>query len=497
MTAPRVAFAAVAVTAAVAAGSASAAASAVQVLRSGGNAGDAAVAAAFTAAVAEPGLTSLGGGGFALVRHPDGTADLLDFFVDAPGQGRAAVPAKPTHFDPVVVAFPGADQVFHAGWGSVAVPGTLSGLLELHRTWGRLPFTEVTAPAIAAASSGVVLEPAQAAVLALLAGIVTLSQDGRSLFAPDGALVVAGDVLRNETYAAFLHSLGPADRGFPAPVASALASAMAEHGGIVTQRDLDNYRPALRQPLDLRYGPARVRTNPPPSFGGMILQDALAALALGDPQRRPGAADVVDALVVAGDAHRARSVGSGAPQAVTGTTHLSVVDGDGLVVSMTTSNGSCSGVFVPGTGVQLNNVMGERDLHPHGFHAAAAGTRIGSMMAPTVLDLPDRTVVALGSGGSERIRSALLQVLVRLVEGSGLAHAIGAPRVHPDGRVVQAEPGLPRAALVDLAGRGAVNVWAGRDLYFGGVQAVARHPDASVFAAGDPRRGGVGRVISL
>ena len=100
---------------------------------------------------------------------------------------------------------------------------------------------------------------------------------------------------------------------------------------------------------------------------------------------------------------------------------------------MTTSNGSCSGVLVPGTGVHLNNMMGESDLHPDGFHDAIPGTRVASMMAPSLLDLPDGSTVALGSGGSERISSALLQTVTHLVNGCTLAEAVAAPRVHFDG----------------------------------------------------------------
>ncbi len=186
------------------------------------------------------------------------------------------------------------------------------------------------------------------------------------------------------------------------------------------------------------------------------------------------------------------------PAAVRGTTHVSVVDADGGLAALTMSNGSCSGVFAPGTGIQLNNVMGEADLHPHGLEATAPGVRIGSMMAPTAVRTADGTRTALGSGGSERIRSALLCTLVGLVDrGEQLAEAVAAPRLHWDRSVLQVEPGLGGAVVDRLRQERPVSQWAARDLYFGGVHAVAHRPDGSVDAVGDARRSGATEVVQL
>jgi gamma-glutamyltranspeptidase/glutathione hydrolase len=154
--------------------------------------------------------------------------------------------------------------------------------------------------------------------------------------------------------------------------------------------------------------------------------------------------------------------------------------------------------MVPGAGVQMNNVMGEEDLHPAGLHTAVPGSRIGSMMAPSLLDLPDGRVVALGSGGSERIRSAMLSVLVGLVDrGQHADGAVESPRVHWDGSGVQAEPPL-RADVEDaLAQLGTVTRWTGKHLYFGGAHVVVRYPDGRVEAHGDSRRGGASAVVDL
>jgi gamma-glutamyltranspeptidase/glutathione hydrolase len=189
---------------------------------------------------------------------------------------------------------------------------------------------------------------------------------------------------------------------------------------------------------------------------------------------------------------------TGHPAAVKGTTHVSVADAEGGLASLTQSNGSCSGVMAPGTGIQMNNVMGEEDLHPSGLHTSEPGSRIGSMMAPSLLDLPDGRVVALGSGGSERIRSAMLSVLVGLVDrGRHADGAVEAPRVHWDGTGVQAEPPLDEDVAGALRELGPVTRWSGQHLYFGGAHVVVRYPDGRVEAHGDSRRGGAATVVDL
>jgi gamma-glutamyltranspeptidase / glutathione hydrolase len=484
--------------AAVAAGSRGAAGAAATVLRAGGNAFDAALAAGFAAAVSEPGLSSLGGGGFLLARPVGRDATVLDFFVDAPGRGRASAELEP-HFTAVTVGFAGADQVFHVGAGSVAVPGCLPGYLAAHRRWGRLPLQEVVAPAQRLGREGVELEPTQAQVVHLLADVLTLQPEGRRLLAPHGRLPSVGDLVRNPEYADFLDAVADgsirsfADREPAARVAEAMAG-----GGLVTQADLRAYAPEERVPLVARYRGHRVVTNPAPSFGGSIVMDALTELDGGGPFDGDGDRVTRTVRALAAATRRQKQRRAGQPSSSRGTTHVSVVDSEGNVAAMTTSNGSCSGVFVAGTGVQLNNVMGESDLHPEGFHVTPPGTRVGSMMAPTLLELRDGRVVALGSGGSERIRSALAQVSINLVDrGLGLDEAVLAPRVHLDGRVVQVEPGQPGGVVDALAAVAPVNVWPGRNLFFGGTHAVVLHPDGRVGAAGDPRRDGAGLVVDL
>ena len=480
--------------AAVASGHPATTAAAVEVLRAGGNAFDACVAAGFAAGVAEPTLTGLAGGGFLLARTVAGEEILFDFFVDTPGRGAATgAPHHHIDFEEVIVRFPGAEQGFHVGRGSVAVPGCLAGWLHVHQRLGVLPLEAVVAPAARLAEEGVVLNEQQAGLLRLLEPILTRTPEAAALVAPGGRLPTVGDRWANRELAAFLRGLD--QRGFAVPaVLEAVEADMAAGGGLLTAEDLRSYRVVERAPLAVAWRGHRLLTNPPPAFGGELV--ALGLLLLEDRPgwpARPGTVDhalaLVDAMVRTAEVRDAGTVASelARRRASGGTTHVSVRDAHGNVASMTSSNGEGSGWVVPGTGVIANNMLGEDDLHPAGFHAAPAGERVASMMAPSLVVGADGEVqLVLGSGGSKRIRTALLQVLAAVIDqGRDLVEAVEAPRLHWDGEVVHAEPGWEDDVLQAIEARWPVARWASGDLYFGGVHAVA--PGA---AAGDPRRGG-------
>jgi gamma-glutamyltranspeptidase/glutathione hydrolase len=479
-----------------------------RILEAGGNAFDAAVAGGFTSSVAEPSLTSLGGGGFLLARPAEGEPVVFDFFVDTPGAGLAE-PLPETVLEPVTVEFPGSSQVFHVGEGSVAVPGTLRGLLHVHRELGTLPLRELVAPAVELAREGVELNAHQAYFLELLRPITTRSEEGRALFSPGGTHLAEGDPLRNPELADFIETLPEAgDREFyQGDLAARIVEGLHGSGGHLTREDLASYRVIERRPLRVRYRGAELLTNPAPSFGGSLLalslrmfESADAPLELGAPRHLAWLASVMQ------EVDRVR--GSGAPselepelwdaslgrlrQATGGTTHLSVCDADGNAASMTTSNGEGSGCFAPGTGVMLNNMMGEDDLHPDGFHASPPGLRVASMMSPSLLLRDSAPPLVLGSGGSKRIRTALLQAVILAVDfGMSVTEIVGSPRAHWDGEVLQVEPGFADEAIEALRGRWPVNVWDVLDVYFGGVHAVSLDGEA----AGDPRRGGHALVL--
>lgn len=487
-------------------------AAAAEILNSGGNAFDAAVAAGFAAAAAEPALTSLGGGGFMLARSAEGTARLFDFFVDTPGRGLEREDLVP-HFVPVTLRFPASEQDFNIGLGSVAVPGNLAGYLQIHEALGRLSLHTVVGPGVRLARDGVPVTPRQAYMLGLLAPIFTLTEGSAAVFAPEGRMPREGDLLRNPDLADTLERLSE-DHGksfYEGAIAQRVASDMSDGRGLLTAADLAAYRVVERDPLSFEYRGRRILTNPAPSFGGSLVAMSLELLGQldvgsmrwGSPDHMlawVGAMQEVDALRSRGK----RSLGHvseaefGAAAGrvrsfMRGTTHVSVADREGNVASMTTSNGEGSGYVVPGTGVMLNNMMGEDDLHPDGFHASPPGLRVASMMAPTLVLEGDRVSLVAGSGGSKRIRTALMQVISSVVDfGFSVRDAVEAPRVHWDGETIQLEPGLEDPEAVEaLARLGPVNEWPDSDVYFGGVHAVVPGQDG----AGDPRRGGSAMAV--
>jgi gamma-glutamyltranspeptidase/glutathione hydrolase len=468
----------------------------VEILEAGGNAVDACVAAGFAAAVAEPTLTSLGGGGFLLARMAGGEEVVFDFFVDTPGRragGPHLLPGERFDFEEVVVSFTGADQGFHVGLGSVAVPGCLPGWLHTHRRLGRLPLEEVVEPARRLAEEGVEVNEQQAYLLRILAPILTRTPEAAAIVAPRGRVLGFGERLANPELAAFLARLD--QRGFAEPgLASRIDEAMAAGGGLLTADDLAGYRVVERAPLEVHWRGHRLLTNPPPAFGGELV--ALGLLLLEERAGWPAPAGSVDhavalaeAMVATDGAREAGAVGTelARRRSTGGTTHVSIRDAEGSVATMTSSNGEGSGWVIPGTGVIANNMMGEDDLHPEGFHAVLPGQRVSSMMAPSVVvDAHGDSQLVLGSGGSKRIRTALLQVVAGVVDqGRSLHDAVAAPRLHWDGEELHVEPGWSDDVVAALAARWPLRRWSQRDLFFGGVHAVA--PGA---AAGDPRRGG-------
>ena len=481
--------------AAVAAGGWATARAGAEALAAGGNAVDAVLAATFASTVAEQTLASLGGGGFLMVRTPDGQVHLRDFFVDTPGRGLPADQLD-LHFLPMVVEYPSTTQTFHVGLGSVAVPGLLAGILAAHDEFARLPLATLVAPAQRYALEGVEIPPAQADVLDLIRELIALTPESRRLVQRDGRWLGVGDTVLNPDLAAFLDRVADGSvssiesAGFAEPLLALMAG-----GGLITAADLDAYEVISRAPVVVERAGHVLHTNAPPSFGGSIIADTLAGAARLDPGQARSWRALADTLVEATARRRAAAT---TPLTATGTTHASAVDADGMVAAMTTSNGVTSGFVIPGTGIQLNNMLGEADLNPDGFHATPPGQRMGSMMSPSILVAPDGGVVGIGTGGSERIRSSMAEVLLRMTDaGQPLAAAVSAARVHPDEGGLQVEPHLDAGVIADLrALAGAdVNVWPEPNLFFGGINAVQRRADGSVVAVADGRRGGGALVV--
>jgi len=471
---------------------------ACEIFEAGGNAFDAICAAAFAAGVCETALTSLGGGGFATIFPAGGTPLVYDFFVDTPGKGLASKPQE-LDFRTITVKFPGSSQDFYVGLASVAVPGTLKGLLLLHEEQGQLPLKEVVAPAVRFAREGFKIDAFQAYCFKLLYPIFSSRPETAAIFCPEGP-PQEGDLLRNPELAAFLEAIPESIEDFyQGETARKLAETMKNSGGLLTREDLASYKVYRRAPLKYEFSKGILFTNPPPSFGGPMV---CLSLKLFDkhfkkaPFLSPEHVKALALTLVEVHELRERIVQEDPFRALEllglsarGTTHISTADAEGNLASLTMTFGEASGFVVPGTGIILNNIMGEDDLHPRGFFADPPGKRISSMMAPSVAFIRERKV-ALGSGGSKRIRSAIFEVLSALAYFALPAEkAVSAPRLHFDGSVLQAEPGIPQEAFCDFPYP--VNIWPVKDLYFGGVHLVDDHFEG----AGDERRAGTFKIV--
>jgi gamma-glutamyltranspeptidase/glutathione hydrolase len=497
------------------------------VLAEGGNAVDACIAAAFVSWVAESTLTGPGAGGFMLVhRARDRTTRVLDHFVTVPGLGLGR--REVAEMESVDVAFtPESSQAFRIGAASCAVPGAAAGLGEAHRLYGTLPWRDLLGPAIRHAREGIELTKSQAYLHAILDLILRHTDEGREIYGRDGNRLVAGDRLVMSDLAQTLERLAEqgADDLYRGELARALTAHIREGGGAITKRDLAEYRVIRRRPVRAQFLGHEFESNPPPSAGGILIGLGVRLLDRLGPAGPAGSAEAIAQLVEimreqdrARDATFARGLYRGGlaarlldprtvtatlkrlrgrlPQAVAGTTHIAVVDGKGNAASLTASTGSGSGVVVPGTGIQLNNMLGEFDLAATG-RVPRPGIRFTSGMAPSLVLRDRRPRLVVGSAGSLRLRGAIFQIVVNAVaHGMGVEEAIDRPRVHLDGDDVHCEGGNDPNELARLEDWGYPLVrWRRRNLYFGGAAGVEFREDGSLAAAGDARRGGHGVVI--
>jgi gamma-glutamyltranspeptidase/glutathione hydrolase len=490
-------------------------------LEEGGNAFDAALGAMCAACVCEPMLASLGGGGFLLAQTAAGDSQVFDFFTQTPSAKHGEL-----DFYPIQADFGTVTQEFHIGMGSIAVPGIVAGLFAIHKAHCRLPLKKIIEPAVYLAREGVRINKLQKYVNEILQPIIGASPEATALatpmFAP-GRLAEIGEFISNPDLANTFEAL--ASHGpqwfYEGEPAQQLVRDCAQHGGLISANDLQSYEVILRKPVTVVSHGARISVNSPPSPGGCLIAFALSLLGKCRPgQHEWGGPEHVVALVRAMQAsslvRKQHGMGAGlddksaekilSPESLgqwhktletgaissRGTTQISVVDADGNLASLTLSNGEGSSYVLPGSGIMLNNMMGEEDLNPDGFHRMPPGVRLASMMTPTIVSLPDGGQMALGSGGSNRIRSAILQVLTNVLEfDMDLEQAVIAPRLHLEGNHLNVEMGFSEAALESLQLEWpGVEQWQNANLFFGGVHAVKRLNNGGFHAAGDPRRGG-------
>jgi gamma-glutamyltranspeptidase/glutathione hydrolase len=452
----------------------------LRVLHAGGSAADAAVAAVLAGCVAESVLTGIGGGGFATYYDAaTDTVTCLDFFCAVPGLDGDVTPGP---MAPIEVVFGGLPMAYEIGASSIGVPGVPAGVGEVHRRWGQLPWQRVVAPAVSLARSGVVLPAAQARTLISVAPAMVPGL-GAAIYSPGGKLLQGGDLLFHPGLDVALAALGEEgpDVFYTGWIGERLVETVRAGGGAIGPADLANYRvlelPVEQAPLaGVTVFARHDLNNTIPTI--QTLPSDLAALPAGD-----RAVALADAL---------RNHGR---QRLGDTTNISVVDfvGNACVITMTLGLGS--GVWLPGLGVHLNSMLGEGELITADL---APGGRMSSMMCPlVVVDHEGDLLVAAGSAGASRIRTALMHTLVNvLVKDTDMTTAISNPRFHvvaaPDGGppVAHVEPGYPAEEVDALAAAGyRVHWWDHLDHYFGGASAVGH-----AGAAGDPRRGGVGRL---
>jgi gamma-glutamyltranspeptidase / glutathione hydrolase len=447
----------------------------LRILSAGGTAADAAVAATFACCVAESAVTGLGGGGFATY-YDAGSRRVtsLDFFCTYPGLG-ATREARPMRT--LDVTFGPLPQTYAIGGASVGVPGIVAGLAAVHGRWGRLGWQRVVTPAALLARVGVTMPTGLAHTLRAV-GPAMLPGIGAGIYAPRGRFLEGGELLRHPDLDATLMTLadhGP-DEFYTGKIGELTVDAVQADGGILTSEDMRTYRVVERPIATARFAGHRVhgRTDLHRTIGTIDALPELTTLP-------PGPRAVAIAQTLRGYAR----------EKLGDTSNVSVVDAAGNACVITLTLGLGSGVWVPGTGMHLNSMLGEGELR---IGSPVAGRRVPSMMCPLVVTNDDgRLVLAIGSAGASRIRSALVQSLVGvLVDGRTTAEAIARRRFHVvDAGSVHAEPGFMAAEVGALEQAGyAVTTWPERDAYFGCVSGVG-----TAGAGADPRRGGVGVLL--
>ncbi len=514
----------------VAAGHASTAEAGAEILRAGGNAVDAAIASVCVSFIAEPVLTGAGGGGFLLLREPNGASTLFDGFVRMPERRIETV--KQPDFRAVPVDFGDTVQTFHVGRAAIGAPVLMALLFEAHRIHGCIPMREVMAPAIHAARVGIRLNALQSSFIQLLEPILISEQPCHQLHAPEGLLLKEGQLFKNADLASLLELLAMdgVDEMYHGDVARCIADA-CHPGGLLSMHDLEQVEVIRRKPVSISALDGRMLTNPSPSSGGCLMAFSLMLLdrLVTSGHHEPLNILLAEALRAASHARgtdfdkRVYETGTvrdflheknidyyfhdmmrhldkkGERNACENenrhgsTTHISVLDKESRAVSITTSNGEGSGIVAPGTGIHLNNMLGEEDINPLGFHRLPAGETLSSMMAPSIFVRQGRPALILGSGGSNRLRGAILQVLCHhRLEAMDLEVAIHCPRLHNEGNMLDCEPGcLSPDEEHTLSGLGwNIHHWQQTSVYFGGVHAIAIDTNGHIQAVGDPRRGG-------
>lgn len=492
------------------------------VLADGGNAFDACLAAALMACVAEPVFASLGGGGVMLVRTDGRQPWVYDFFADTPRIRRREAPLD------WVTALSSSGMALGGGLASVATPGAVAGIFAIHRDLGRMPLADIASPAIAAAKSGIPVSAFQAQAMAMVESLLRRPACGGLFLDPAAEtdtrppLKKEGSLLRNRDLAQVLDALvceGP-DLFYQGEIGLRLIDDCLQQGGHLTREDLRDYHLRQGPALLTEYAGSKVFTAPWPSLSGVQIAHALSLLdglvkpsagwgspahwrliaealslthELADQIEDPGNESALTPFFDPDRIAQARLRLQGKhPVARRGTTHISVMDGRGNAASLTLSNGEGAGYVIPRTGIMMNNFLSTLERAHDERPWWMGRSRLVSLLAPTLVMSSDGVESVLGSGGSSRIRSAVLQCLVNLLDfGLPAEEAVCRPRLHLFGYGADAMLAAEGEIPAELRQR-----WPQHrqmedlDMAFGGVHLVQRTRSGMLTAVGDPRRAG-------
>lgn len=478
--------------------------SAKEILENGGNAVDAAVSAFFTSMISETCMASPGGGGLALVRTKEGSVYGFDFFSQTPKQ---KVSKKAEHFYPITVDFGSTKEDFYIGAGAMATPGSIAGVYALHDKFGSMPIKELVSYARNLSKNGVVIDSFQAYDMGLLHEILGSTRRGREIyFSKDNILKGEGDKIKMEYLADFIDVLSHEGRDFfyKGDIAQIIDKISKERGGHLRLKDFEQYKVVTRKIVGIPWAHGVINTIGFPSYGSPILMAMLKKLELDESP--PFSSKHFDAIVEAlgsvigmtsnknklfayvNEQYNINLLKEGSLKKG-GTTHFSISDDDGMAVSLTSTIGEGCGIFIPGTDIHMNNMLGEEALMENGFYNWKSDERMMSMMTPTIIE-NDNQLLVTGSGGAGRI-PYMIAILINYVfqKKISLGEATVAPRIYLNGGSIHVEPGFETSEnnLFDL------NQWDNPSLYFGGTHSILMHC-SSVEACGDERRDGVSYV---
>lgn len=488
-----------------------------EILKAGGNAFDAVISATFMSFAASSSITSAGGGGFCLAHGEKEGTVLYDFFVQTPKNKRKV---DELDFYPEIVDFGDKTQEFHIGYGALATPGNIAGLFRVHQDLGSMPITEIMAPVIDKMRQGIALHRQTKYQIDILTPILTTTEEGKKIYQNGGKPLDIDDryfLSQMVEFFDYISRNGPREF-YEGEIASKIASMCRDNGGHLTYEDLAQYQVYPRRPLATSYRGQNVLTNPPPNSGGplitfllkLIENVPLTKIDYGSAKHLQTLADSIrltdltrsthlDQLVDVGqlfDSELMQTLKDTLQQELHksgNTTHVSVIDHQGNIASCTTSVGEGCGHFIPDTNIMLNNMLGEEDLNKQGFHLWNEDQRMSSMMSPTVVLRNDGSKMGLGSGGSNRIRSAIAQAIMNYVDFD-LApdEIVNNPRIHLENSHLDVEPGFEMEEVDKIRLSEGIEkfLWSGQNMYFGGVHAVFMDAKGNVTGAGDRRRVG-------